>query len=120
MKNRVNFHQLNSSTIYLKYLLSLQLIMTFEVLDQNNLSPDLFRNVESLGLAGILYGIQVDLFKDFQKLRIIDFAISNLKEFFHLGNKWMNYLNLNVSKLKMGEELKKKLLIRENYNYLTN
>ena len=71
--------------------------MTFEVLDQNNLSPDLFRNVESLGLAGILYGIQVDLFKDFQKLRIIDFAISNLKEFFHLGNKWMNYLNLNVT-----------------------
>jgi len=111
MKNRVNFHRLNSSNIYLKYLLSLQLIMTFEVLDQNNLSPDLFRNVESLGLAGILYGIQDDLFKDFQKLKIIDFAISNLKEFFHLGNKWMNYLNINVTRINTDEDLKRRLLI---------
>jgi hypothetical protein len=111
MKNRVNFHQLNSSNIYLKYLLSLQLIMTFEVLDQNNLSPDLFKNVEILGLAGIIYGTQDDLFKDFQKLKIIDFAISNLKYFFHLGNKWMNYLNLNVSKINMGENSKRNLLV---------
>jgi hypothetical protein len=111
MKNRVNFHRLNSSNIYLKYLLSLQLIMTFEVLDQNNLSPDLFRNVESLGLAGILYGIQDDLFKDFQKLKMIDFAISNLKEFFHLGNKWMNYLNINVTRINTDEDLKRRLLI---------
>jgi hypothetical protein len=75
------------------------------------LSPIVFARLNSLDVNGQLDSIQDDLFKDFQKLRIIDFAISNLKEFFHLGNKWMTYLNLNVSKLKQGEELKKKLLI---------
>jgi hypothetical protein len=71
--------------------------MTYETLNKNNLIPDLFRNVQRIGLAGILDGIESDLFLDFQNLKIIDLAISNLRELFHQGNKWMNYLNLNLS-----------------------
>jgi hypothetical protein len=102
IKNRLNFYKLTTppSNVNLKHLLSLQLIMTFERLDENNLAPIVFKNVQRLGLAGILTGIEAKLFGDFQKLKTIDFALGNLKEFFHQGtNKWMTYLNLNGSGL---------------------
>ena len=49
---------------------------------------------------GVVDGFEIDLFKDFNKLKVINLAISNLKEFFHLGNQWMKILN---SKIKKGD-----------------
>jgi hypothetical protein len=97
IKNRLNFYQLNSSKVYIKYLFELQFDFTYEELNKNNLSPDLFRNVPYLGIGGVLNGIETRLFEDFQNLKKIEIVISNLKEIFHSGNKWMNYLNLKVS-----------------------
>jgi len=62
-------------------------------LNEKNLSHDLFQRIKYLSIAGVLDGIQASLFKDFYELRVIDFSLSNLKEFFHQGNKWMTYLN---------------------------
>jgi len=97
-QNRLNFYQINSSSkALLTKLNSLQFYLTYESLSVKNLSPLLFQNIKSVGLGGILNGIQTNLFKDLGYLRSIELAISNLKEFFHFGNKWMIYLNVNVS-----------------------
>jgi hypothetical protein len=97
-KNRLNFYQLNTSHVLLRKLYALQLIMTYETLDNNNLSPCLFKNMKYLGVTGVLNGIKSDLFIPFQNLKIIDLAISNLREFFHQGNRWMSALNVNKSR----------------------
>jgi len=98
IKNRLNFFQLNSSKIYLKNLRAFILSITYENLNRNNLSPELFRKIQFVDIAGIVNGIESNLFKDFKDLSIINLALSNLREFFHMGNQWMNYLNLNMNK----------------------
>ena len=98
IKNRLNFYQLNSSNhTYLKYLVSLQLYLTYESLNRNSLSPELFQKMNMLTIRGILDGIEMSLFQNFRDLRVIDFEIGNLREFFHTGNQWMLYLNLDFN-----------------------
>jgi hypothetical protein len=113
-KNRLNFYQLNTTFVFLKKLYALQLIMTYETLDNKNLSPSLFKNMEYFGVTGVLNGIQSDLFIDFQNLKIIDLAISNLKELFHQGNQWMDSLNINKSK-KSKKHAKNSLILKFIY-----
>lgn len=96
IKNRLSFFKLNSSEIYLKYFIDLKLILHYEIFDENILNLNLFARIKFLGLKGILNGVQVSLFKEFQKLRDIDMRISNLKELFHGGNKWMKSLNFYI------------------------
>ena len=86
-----------NSNIYLKNLKVLLFGITYDSLDRSNLSPDLFRKVKQLGITGVLNGIESNLFKSFVDLRVINIAVSNLREFFHTGNQWMSYLNLNAS-----------------------
>jgi hypothetical protein len=45
MKNRLNYYKLNSSKVYLNKLLSLQLIMTYESLNEKDQSQNLFKMV---------------------------------------------------------------------------
>jgi hypothetical protein len=93
IKNRLNFYNLNSSKVYLEYLFVLELSFIYEHLDEKNLSPDLFHHVKYLSVSGVLNGIQSELFKTFRYLKVIDLGISNLKQLFYGGNKWMNSLN---------------------------
>jgi hypothetical protein len=87
MKNQLNFYQLNSSETLLKAIYPLQLTMTYDILNRNNLSPDLFKRIKYLGLTGVLNGIQHDLFKSFTHLKQFDLVLSNLKEFFHMDER---------------------------------
>jgi hypothetical protein len=109
-KNRLNFYQLNSSFIFLKNFCVLQLVMTYDTLDNNNLSPNLFKKMEYIGVTGVLNGIKSDLFLSYQNLKIIDLGISNLKEFFHQGNKWMSSLNI-----KSENRVKESLILKFIY-----
>ena len=117
IKNRLIFYQLNSSQVYLDYLSVLILEITYENLNRDNLSPDLFRKIEHLGITGILCSIEFDLFKEFKNLKVVDFVLNNLREFFHTRNEWMNYLNLNTSN-KWTNDVKK--AIRLEYRHLSN
>lgn len=96
IKNRLNFFQLNESTnVCIKYLRKLEFGIQYESLTKHNLCPDLFMKTLYIGVTGILNGIQDNLFDYFPHLNNIDFIISNLRELFHGGNKWMNGLNVN-------------------------
>ena len=109
IKNRLIFFPTNSSVLYIKYLRLLVLSITYENLDRNNLSPDLFKKIRILGITGVINGIESNLFKDFKNLQIIDLGLSNFKEFFHMGIQWMNSLNVD-----------KKHVLRLSFQYLNN
>jgi hypothetical protein len=97
IKNRLNFFDIkNTSNVYLKYLIGLTLSITYERLDSKVLSSSLFKKIAFFDLKGIINGIETGLFSSFQHLKLLNLEISNLRELFHMGNKWMNYLNLNV------------------------
>jgi hypothetical protein len=68
IKNRLNFYQLNSTKVVLKFLNELIFGLTYESLNTNNLSPVLFRNIKYLSIAGVLNSIDTELFKVFQEL----------------------------------------------------
>ena len=95
IKNRLTFYRLNSSENNFKHLIDLIYEITYEKLDRNNLSPDLFRNVQYISVVGVLDGMEFVLFKDFVKLKVFTLAISNFKELFHMGNQSMKSLNSN-------------------------
>ena len=117
IKNRLNFFMLNSN-IYLKNLKVLLFGITYDSLDRSNLSPDLFRKVKQLGITGVLNGIESNLFKSFVDLRVINIAVSNLREFFHTGNQWMSYLNLNASNNNNNKSFMN-IAIRLEFRHLT-
>ena len=48
IRNRLNFFYLNSSEIYLRKIISLKIDLTYESLNRNNLTPELFRKIQQL------------------------------------------------------------------------
>ena len=96
ISNRLNFYQLNSSSVCLSFLQTLKLSITYESLNRHNLYPDLFKKTAYIGITGILNGIEYDLFEDFTNLNILDLILNNLKEFLLGDTRWMKMLNYKI------------------------
>ena len=116
IKNRLNFYELNSTQVYFNFLKILGLSITYDFLDKKSLSS-LFRKVEFLGITGVLTGIELHLFKNFTNLKVITLGLSNLREFFHMGNYWMKNLNLKAM-FNLGANAK--ISIRLEFIHLTD
>ena len=95
--NRLTFSHVSDSTgLELEHLVNLYFEIYYESLTRDLLYPALFRNVNSVSLTGVLERIEADLFRDYPKINLVLFKISNLRGFFHAGTQWMNSLNSHV------------------------
>jgi len=61
------------------------------------LNAMVFENINILDINGPLGLIQEDLFKNFQKLRVLRIRSPNIKHIFAKNNKWLNHINSNVN-----------------------
>ncbi len=98
IKNRLIFTKLdiNKKTI-LSHDISLYLEVNYESLTFDIINLNMFKDVQSIQLLGVLNNIDTLLFKKLTKLKIVLLKIINLKEFFHKGNKWLTNLNSHVN-----------------------
>ena len=98
-RNQLDFYESNQSNnadILMKLLKAVSFSLNYETFSGKILSKNAFVNIKELIIEGILNRIQIDVFKEFKSLKSIHFQINNLKEFIHLDNKWMQYLNYYV------------------------
>jgi hypothetical protein len=61
--------------------------------DDNLFDKMVFRNTKILDINGILIGIQNDLFKSFNEMKLIRIRSQHVKQIFAKNNKWFEYLN---------------------------
>ena len=88
ISNRLNFIKTNSSGM--KRLKNLFLEMSFESVTQNFLQPNMFPQLESLILIRDVWSIEFGLFKQFKRLRLINFIILNLRKLIHVDKRWLS------------------------------
>ena len=65
-------------------------------LNENLLSPLVFRQLKILDINGQLNSIENDLFKSLKQLKMLRFRSQNIKKLFSRQNEWLNYLNYHV------------------------
>jgi hypothetical protein len=65
-------------------------------LNENLLSPLVFRQLKILDINGQLNSIESDLFKSFKQLKMLRLRSQNIKKLFSRQNEWLNYLNYHV------------------------
>ncbi len=61
--------------------------------DDNLFDKMIFRNTKILDINGILIGIQDDLFKSFNEMKLIRIRSQHVRQIFAKNNKWFEYLN---------------------------
>jgi hypothetical protein len=61
--------------------------------NDNLLNKDIFKNTKSIDISGILNGLQDDIFKSIENLKILRIRTENVKYLFAKNNKWVKYLN---------------------------
>jgi hypothetical protein len=59
-------------------------------------TTNLFENIHQLSLSHVINGVENDFFQKFSVIKFIDFRLDNMKEFFHLGIKWIENLNQGI------------------------
>ena len=69
--------------------------MSYDTVDHSLINRLLFRNMNFLNIYGLVYDIEADLFKDFNKLCSISLWLDKIKQFYHKGNKWLTYIRHN-------------------------
>ena len=90
MKNNSYYH-LNS------YILHVEFSLYRIYFDDNLLNEEIFKKTKCLDLQGILNGIQYDLFKSFNYLKLIRIHTQHVKQLFSTNNnKWFEYLNYKM------------------------
>jgi len=90
LKNNSNYH-LNS------YILHVEFSLYRIHFDDNLLNEEIFKKTKCLDLQGILNGIQYDLFKSFNYLKLIRIHTQHVKQLFSTNNnKWFEYLNYKM------------------------
>jgi hypothetical protein len=97
VNNRLSFYPINGTDLNMLHFYFVSFQLSYERLTSVNFNRELFKHIEVLTLSGCLNGIQHDLFKEFKFLKFIDFQIDNFQQFFHTGNKWMNFVNFYVN-----------------------
>ena len=109
--SNMSFPNLNSK-IKMIYLSEMENID----LDSSFLNKHVFQNIRELGISGQIKSIQVDIFKPFQKLKVVYFDTHDVRQFFHKnGIEWINNfngdINVNPSQLTFmsNEEVKRNL-----------
>lgn len=96
-KNMLKFKQLNLSDQFDCFIfqLSVEIYRTdlsFDLLDKN-----VFKNLLVLDLNGVISSIQIDLFKSFNRLKLLRIRTQNIRNIFVNNNKWIGNLNSNVN-----------------------
>jgi hypothetical protein len=95
IKNRLNF--LNVTTTEDYSIRNLLLSISYETLNTRIINKNLLKNMKTLKIFGVIFGIdEPEIFKDFGLIQIV-FNLENFREFFHSGTGWMKYLNNKVS-----------------------
>jgi hypothetical protein len=98
LKNRLIFHDSNSSIMTMTMLRSIYLEIKYDTLDSRNLNRHLFHYLSELSVNGVLTRIETNLFENFFYLKNINFQLENYKTFFHASNnKWMSLMNSRVN-----------------------
>jgi hypothetical protein len=95
-KNQLEFIKINDTTPLNsnpKNVFFVTLQLQYETLNDKLFNKHVFANTEVLSVSGILSTIEEELFRDFNRIRVLFISIENLKSFFHSGTKWMNGLN---------------------------
>ena len=123
-KNRLRFVELSDEVMQMNFLLMLKLDVIYEGLTKEILNRNLFRQIYVLNVYGIVNEIQQDVFREFGLLKNVDLVLSNFRQLFHLGNKWMTSLNsrvhVNLSnrsevKLKIAKFMRLRLRYEKKY-----
>ncbi len=99
-KNQLEFIKINDTTPLNsnpKNVFFVTLQLQYETLNDKLFNKHVFANTEVLSVSGILSTIEEELFRDFNRIRVLFISIENLKSFFHSGTKWMNGLNYNLN-----------------------
>jgi len=95
-KNVLNFGNISNNEIY-SQIHQLTISLYHYHLTNSLLDEQIFKNTFAIDINGQIKSIQNDLFKSFEKLRVIRFRTQNAKELLTHKNKWLNYLNLDVN-----------------------
>jgi hypothetical protein len=98
-KNRLEFMDIEDDTnlINTKELISCEINIVYEPISLRILNEFIFKNLNFLVITGICQEVQIDLFKYFHQLRVVQISPENFEGFLHSGTKWMNSLNSDLS-----------------------
>jgi len=64
--------------------------------DDSLLNEAIFKETKCLDLNGILNGIQNDLFRSFNEMKLLRIRTQHVKQLFAINNKWLEYLNFKM------------------------
>ena len=97
--NRLHFWSVDTRTshVFAKFLKWLSFDVFYETLNRDIFNYNLFKNVYSVAVFGVLNGVEASLFQETTQMRYLDFNIHNFKEFFHRDIAWMAHLNYYVN-----------------------
>jgi hypothetical protein len=98
-KNRLEFMDIEDDTnlINTKELISYEINIAYEAISLINLNKYIFKNAKYLIIHGICQEVEIDLFKYFHQLKLVQISLENFEGFLHSGTKWMNSLNSDLS-----------------------
>ncbi len=98
-KNILSFTRITENIYLASEIFQFSLRLYHFDLTTKLLNEDVFKNLIALDINGQINSIQYDLFKYFEKLKMIRFRTQNVKGLFTHKNKWLNSLNSKVTKI---------------------
>jgi hypothetical protein len=99
-QNRLEYLDIDdddTNLINTKTLIFYEINIAYEAISVKILNKYIFKNVKTLIINGICEEVQIDLFKYFHYLKLIQILPENFEEFLHSGTQWMNSLNSNLN-----------------------
>jgi hypothetical protein len=98
-QNRLEFMDIENDTnlINTKELISYEIGIAYEAISLRILNKIIFKNLNFLIINGICEEVQIDLFKYFHQLKLVQISPVNFEGFLHSSTKWMNSLNADLS-----------------------
>jgi hypothetical protein len=94
-KNKFEFMEVGEDVgndIYLANFEYLKLILTYSVLSKQIVNEYVFRPMERMTIEGLIYDIEHEFFKFFNRIIRIELILNRINSFFANGNKWFEYL----------------------------
>jgi len=113
-QNHLRFMKINETSNFdlnTQKLFYLNFNVVYYEITTNLIDKLVFRYVQRLYLAGIIYGIQSDLFDFFKEITFVFIRADNFEKFFHSGTKWISRLNKNL-KVNLNNKLEFKYNIK--------
>jgi hypothetical protein len=99
-KFKINYFTIESNSSHLDLNSSIKILKlnVFNLkIDNKLLNEKVFENLKTLKIFDYLLCIEKETFKPFRYLKEIVFQVYSLKNFFHTGTDWMEYLNNYVN-----------------------